>query len=408
VILATRQGNLERRMFEASALIPPPGSRMAVGGTLLRAQEIGISAMACAVELLSEQIGSFVMRVYEGDAEHRQPVLDAPQARLFQEPTVEDDDTSFDLWADTVVSLELEKAAFLWKTRVPGEGIVELRPADPRVFQVTKKTVNSPRKIEARIDGVLRDVTSNVIYIRSWSPVAGAAEGVSKLELHRNSLKTALALEEYRGRYLENDGTPGLVLDASGTSPTKVQRDELLQSWKAKHSSPANAGEPGLIWGSVKGIQQLAPNLRDSQAAELTEAVVLDVARMMRIYPAELLHASNTSRTPRTPEEVSDLFVRFSCLPRMRRIERRLYMDHDLFPNRKQYPRFDVSELLRADWATTANVIHQLRQVGTMTANEGRAFIGLPPKEGGDVLQETPVGGAPNADRSHDNPADQA
>jgi hypothetical protein len=76
-------------------------------------------------------------------------------------------------------------------------------------------------------------------------------------------------------------------------------------------------------------------------------------------------------------------------------------MDRDLFPNRKRYPRFDVSELLRADWATTASVIHQLKQVGTITANEGRAYIGLPPRRevpGGDVLQVTPVGGAPNAD----------
>jgi hypothetical protein len=71
VILATRQGNLERRLFEASALIPAPGSRMALSRHALRAQQIGVAAVACAVELLSEQIGSFVMRVYEGDAEKR-------------------------------------------------------------------------------------------------------------------------------------------------------------------------------------------------------------------------------------------------------------------------------------------------------------------------------------------------
>jgi hypothetical protein len=72
-----------------------------------------------------------------------------------------------------------------------------------------------------------------VIFIRGWSPVAGAPQGVSKLELHQPPLQTALKLEEYRGRYLDNDGKPGLVLDASGTSPTKVQRDELLESWAA-------------------------------------------------------------------------------------------------------------------------------------------------------------------------------
>jgi HK97 family phage portal protein len=393
VILQTRQGNLERRMFEASALVPPPGSRMALSGTLLRAQEIGISAVACAIELLSEQIGSFVMRVYEGDAENRRPVLDAQQAQLFQEPG--EGETSFDLWADTIVSLELEKAAFLWKTKT-SDGVVELRPVDPRGFMVTRRRVDSPRVIKARIDGVLRDVSDKVIFIRSWSPVAGAAEGISKLDLHKRPLRTALALEEYRGRYLENDGTPGLLLDASGSNPTKLQRDEFLESWTAKHSSPENAGKPGIIWGSVKAVTQLAPNLHDSQASELTEGVVREVARMMRIYPAELLHAQMQTRTQPSAEQLSDVFVRFSCLPRMRRIERALWSDYELFPNRKLYPRFDVSELLRADYATTATMIHQLIQVGAITPNEGRAMLGLPPLPGGDEIQQTPVGGAVN------------
>jgi hypothetical protein len=44
-----------------------------------------------------------------------------------------------------------------------------------------------------------------------------------------------------------------------------------------------------------------------------------------------------------------------------------------------------------------ATVFHQLRQVGVITANEARIPLGFPAIDGGDELQETPVGGAPNA-----------
>jgi hypothetical protein len=44
-----------------------------------------------------------------------------------------------------------------------------------------------------------------------------------------------------------------------------------------------------------------------------------------------------------------------------------------------------------------ATVFHQLRQVGVITANEARIPLGWPAIDGGDELQETPVGGAPNA-----------
>lgn len=395
-------------MFEATALIPPPGSSMALTSSALRAREIGIAAVACAVELLSEQIGSFVMCVYEGDAQLRRPVLDSTQARLFQEPTMDEDDTSFDLWADTVTSLELERGAFLWKTRTPEDGVVELRPVDPRLFIVRRKSVTSPRVIQARINGELQDVTRNVIFIRGWSPIAGAAEGLGKIELHQRPLRTQLAFEEYRGRYVENDGTPGLVLDASGSTPTKVQRDELLQSWAEKSAGPENAGKPAMIWGPVKDVKQLAPDLQQSQATELIQEQVLEVARMMRIYPPELLHAAVQRRPPTNTEQISDMFVRFSCLPRMRRIERRLWMDTELFPDRSVYPRFDVSELLRADWATTATMIHELIQVGAITRNEGRAMLGLPRVDGGDDFQETPVGGAPNNDSTAGGAGDPA
>lgn len=403
MILSSRTGDRELRLFEASALIPPPGSKMSLSGTALRAQQLGVAAVACAVQLVSESLGIPVMRVYEGDASERELLLNAPQAKILQDPA--EGDTSFDLWCDTSVSLELEQGAFLWKntdrTASGKREVLELVPVDPRIFTVTRPKTNAPRVIKAKVDGQIKDVTDQVIFIRGWSPIAGNATGISKLELHRTPLDNATKLEEYRGRYLDNDGGVGIVLDASGSQPTRLQREELLDSWAARHSG--QPGKPGLIWGDVKKVEQFAPTLQDSQAVELSNVVALDVARMWRIYPAELIHAAlGRPQPPKSAELWADVFLRFSLLHRMRRIERAISADPDLFPSTgrgaRRYSRFDVDELLRGDITTIASMIHSLKQVGVMTANEGRAKVGLPRSSdpNADKLLITPVGGAPN------------
>lgn len=414
MILSSRQGDRELRLFEASALIPPPGSKMSLTGTALRAQQLGVAAVACAVQLVSESLGIPVMRVYEGDASERQLVLKAPQAAILQNPA--EGDTSFDLWCDTSVSIELEQGAFLWKNIDRSLGgsrqVMELIPVDPRLFSVERKKTNAPRVIKAKVDGVLKDVTDQVIFIKGWSPVAGAAAGLSKLELHRTPLDNALKFEEYKGRYFDNDGSPGIVLDASGQFPDHLQREELLNSWAARHSG--QPGKPGLIWGDVKDVKQIAPTLEQAQAADLANAVALEVARMWRIFPAELVHAAlGRPQPPKSAELWADIFLRFSLLHRMRRIERAVSADPDLFPSTgrgaRRYSRFDVDELLRGDITTIASMIHSLKQVGVMTANEGRAKVGLPRSNdpNADKLLITPVGGAPNPAGAND-PGDNA
>ena len=407
MILATRSGDTVARLFETSGFVPRPGSPDAVQYGPLRVPQLQIAAFACGVRLLSETIGGLVLRVYEGDANERRPVLDDPRARLFQYPG--EDIDSFDAWCDLVTSIELDKHGFLWKTKAKtkaGTQVVELYPVEPDHFRVTFEKGTRFKKVEARVNGVVRDVTADVIHVRAWSP-RPSAEGVSTQQLHQTSLRTASSYEEYKGRYFDNDSIPGVVLEHPGR-PTPTQRRQILESWSARHAGPRRQGRPGLLWGGMK-LNVPTRTLKDAQASELADAIARDVARMLRIYPAELLHVSiQGSGAPKTAELWSDLFWRFSLFPRVRRIERAISHDTDLFPDRRRYCRFDASDLIRGDVATTASVVHMLVQVGVLTKNEGRAILGQPPVEGGDVFIEVPVGGGgdmvgPGADEDEDD-----
>lgn len=353
---------------------------------------VRIAAVACAVRLVTESAGSFIARVATGDAGAARPLLDAPQARVLQDPG--NGWTSFDLWADLLASIELDRFGLLWKT-VTSRGVDELFPIPAEHVRVVRAGGNGARTIEARIDGRAVDVTRDVIYVRSWAP-GPRAVGESTVELASGTLRSARAYEEFRGRYFDNDATPGVVLTMQG-NPNREQRRDLMRSWLARHAGPMNVNRPAILWGGVE-LDTVSASLRDAQAAEIADPIIRDVARAFRIYPASLLHLAVEAAAQQTGDATSDLFMRFTMMPRLRRIERALSADRDLFPDPNRYLVFDSTRFLRGDLGSTAKSVNPLVQSGTITKNEGRAMLGLPPVAGGDVFQVTPVGGAPNPD----------
>jgi HK97 family phage portal protein len=396
VILATREGRAaitaERRAADWSGLAP---SRSSVGSLGMAGVPFGaaIPAVACAVRLVSETIATFPLRVYTGSATERQPVWDAWQADLFQDPDPSTSLSSFEFWEDVVTSIELFRGGFVYKHIARGR-VQALQILDPDYVAVIEHRDKSVT-IWAWVNGQREDITSRVVHVRGWAPVPAAAEGIGTTQLHRDSIRGAQDYEAYRGRYFANDATPGLILTHPG-QPTKEQRVDLLRAWMQRHQGPDKRSLPGMLWGGMTA-QQMQTSMKDSQGTELADAIVRDVAREFRIYPAALLHAAVDSNAGLTSTEMTaNMFLRFSLRGRLQRIARAFAADRDLFPDRRYYPRFDTGEFQLGDIQTMADRAHKLVQVGLMTPNEGRAENGLPPHPDGDTLQATPVGGAPN------------
>ena len=100
--------------------------------------------------------------------------------------------------------------------------------------------------------------------------------------------------------------------------------------------------------------------------------------------------------TAASAHEEADRFVKFSLGPRLRRIELAFRADPDLFGGTDLFPEFLVDSLLRPDTETRYQTYLIARQGGILSTNEIRELENRPPIEGGDVVQATPVGGAPN------------
>lgn len=348
----------------------------------------GIPAVGAAIRLLGETVGMIPCVVYHDD-EARSKAKDAWQYPLLHDmPT--DGVSAFDFFCDVASSIEATGDAFIWKIKA-NRRLEQLVVVDPGEIEVTVE--NGQRRYWYWKDGQKRSVgAETILHIRGFTLAPGAPRGVSPITQYRNELSTAISTNEFEGRFFDNDASPGGAISVPGKL-SRDQAEEMLGYWEDRHGGRANARRPALFtnggtWTSV-GI-----SLADAQFIESKKFTVEEVARMFRISPT-MLGAAIGSRPPPVADDF-ERFLKLDLAPRLRRIEMALKADPDLFPDATLFPEFLAESVLRADVKTRYEAYRLARQGGWMAPNEIRIKENLPPKPGGDDIQITPVGGAPN------------
>ena len=397
----------ERATEWGTSAIPLPGAGMpgpgfyAYTGRYVSAENaVGLPAVGAAIRLISETIASLPLITYRGEGADRARALDSPvYALLHDRPNSEQ--SAFEFWGDVASSIETTGNAFIQKIKTRGR-IEELVVVDPNFVRVYRDKETREKKFDVLVDQVRYEgfTTADLLHIRGYT-LRGGLVGVSPIAEHRHAIGVALAAEEFAGRAYANDATPGLAIKVPGNLG-KQQATEMLGVWQVTHGGIHNARKPAVLTNGAD-IEKLSMSLADAELIDAMRFSVEQVARIFRIPPA-MLGAPNAA-TNQTAEEESLRFVRYCLLPRLRRIEMALRADYDLFPNGDLTPEWLVDGLLRADTATRYAAYVQARQAGWLSANEIRAFENLPPIEGGDEVQQTPVGGAPNLQPASPPPA---
>jgi phage portal protein BeeE len=157
-----------------------------------------------------------------------------------------------------------------------------------------------------------------------------------------------------------------------------------------------NAGRPMLLDGGLKW-EQLTIDPVDAQLLESRKFSGEEICRIFRVPPAMVGFGDKSSNWG-TGKEVDVLgFVKFSLLPRLKRIEQAL-MKQLLTPRDRAEGitiEFNLEGLLRGDSDGRAQFYERMTRIGAMTINEVRRLENLPPVEGGDVprmqMQNVPI-----------------
>jgi HK97 family phage portal protein len=301
--------------------------------------------------------------------------------------------TSFQVWSFAYASL-LRGNAFFWKVKVRGK-VKALYPLAPGLVTPKRKDGQIVYQIRPQPTGpVTRTVTKAEIIHIPGIVLDDPEIGVSLIAAHRHGIGTSLARQEFEGRYLANDGQPGVVL-SHPESPTPAQRTELRDSFESRHGGYSTAGRPAMMWGGWS-IDRIAVSLADAEFIAAQKYGVQDIGRMTGV-PSAMLDEPPAGRMSSNTSEIDDArFLKYGLSPWQTRLGQGLAADDDLFPGLDWNIEHNHAELVKPDMKTRYESHRLSRQGGWRTPNEIREAEGLPPVEGGDVLQETPVGGAPN------------
>lgn len=220
----------------------------------------------------------------------------------------------------------------------------------------------------------------------------------------REAIGTAIAAGEYQGRMFSNGGRPsGMIEVPNGVS--KEVAENLRAEFSAQHAGLENVHKTGLMWGGAK----FTPTNFTAQEAEILATRTHQVPDVARIWGVPLTLVGADSGSGKwgngVVEEVIG-FVKFVLAPHLVRVESemtaKLIRESE---RRKVRLRFPLAELMRGTPEQQAKVIETLvAGAGVMSRNEGRALIGMPPKEGGDELM-TPRG-SPDAETKKEEPSE--
>jgi HK97 family phage portal protein len=362
------------------------------------ANTVGLSTAGAALKLVTETIGMMPLKVYRGE---KPEVVEARSAwqwfRLNETPN--EDQSAYTFWQDVATSIETDGNAYIWKAfarrPVQDEGDLQLfviNPAD--VF--LKRDDQGRKYYELRRRGQSERVSaSQILHIRGWAITPGADLGVSLITLYRETIGAALAARDYSSQFYSNGtSVPGFI-----TIPGPANQEDLdrfAAEWQQRHGGLSNAHRPGML-GNGAGWISTGMSQRDAQYIETQRFSAEEIARIMRVTPGMLGIVPGNSGQITSPENDFDRFLQADLGPRIRRIEMALMNDADLFPSGGNlFPEFMTAAVLRPSFTVRMSAYVDAIQAGVYTQNEAREKENLPPKEGGDELQQTPVGGAPN------------
>lgn len=402
MILATRHGDRQLRaeggMFAGLSAIPLPSVGVGMGEWSVAGRRVtpeiaeGLPAALRGVRVLTEVLATMpLLTIRATEKGDKIRATDAWQWRLLHEKPNDTQKSPFTFKEYCVCSMVARGNAYCLKAKARGR-VVALYPLSPR--RVTPRYLKDGETLvyDVRNAGAMKTVTEEDMLHIPGVLLDDPRVGVSPFTVAHNAIGSALGTEEYVGRFFDNDGSPGGVLEFPQSRDSQAAKD-TRDAWEDRHRGARNAHRIAALYGGTK-YKEIGLSAHDMQMIEAQKWNVEQVARILGL-PAWIL--GGPDQNPRsTPEQRNTELVMFSLSPWMKRFEEGLHADDDLFPDKLLFPYFEADELVRAELALRYQAYLQARQGGWFSINDARRKENMPPIEGGDVYQITPVGGAPN------------
>lgn len=366
---------------DQKALTLPDGDALAMFGVMPTTSGVSIGpgsamrvpAVACAVGLISETIGSLPVKLY--DRESKTSLTTHPTYRLVHDEANEWTSAE-ELRRDLTFDALLHGAGHAQVIRLADGSPYELHRLEPGKVQRDQEPDGEPFFRVSTDTGQVRLSYRDVLRVE-------AIGGVSPITLGREAIALALSFEAHIGGLFANGGRPSGVIRAQKILDVDAKK-KLAASWFNTHGG-SRAGGTAILDEGMDYLP-LSTTLADAQFAENRLEQIREIARVFRVPPTMLFELSRGTWS--NTEEMARQFLQVTLKPWLTAwswaYARCLLTSEE---RREAYLEAVTDDLLTTDTAARATAYGQYRSMGALTANEVRAGLNLPPRAGGDTLE---------------------
>ncbi|RWR29467.1 phage portal protein [Sinirhodobacter populi] len=364
------------------------------GISISTSQALRVPVVSNAIQLISEAVASLDVMVKRIDGTAEVDVPDHPLLGLLRDEPNEWT-SGFELVRQIVVdALTSDAGGMVWVNRVGGEAR-ELIRYRSGLLTFDLDTNTGERRYRLNVQQIpARDV------IHLLPPL-----GRAPLTLAREAIGIAVALDRHAGRLFTRGAKPsGALMFPKGMGEESVKKARA--AWRATHEGEDSGGQTVILYDGAT-FEPFTFTSTDAQFLENRLHQIREIARAFNI-PAPMVGDLERA-TWSNSEQKGREFLSYTLEPWLRGLEgalrRALFSDEE---RATHVIRFDRDDLTRADLSTRARVINSLIASRTINPNEGRNWLGLPPRAGGDEFLNPNITtqSAPPAGKKEDNAAE--
>ena len=331
-----------------------------------------VNAVYACVRIIADSISTLPVDSFQRINGTRRPYRPKPEWLDMPDIGV----TFSDLTQLTVASLLLNGNAFVRVLR-DEQGIAGLVVLNPLKVQVSRTSDGArPLYIYDNRDTITHD---EMLHIKELV-LPGQLRGKSRIDLVKENLGLASALEQFAARFFSGSNSSGII-EYPGNL-TREQALDLANSFENEHKGLRKSHRTGVLFGGAK-FTRTTPDNNTAQFIESRKFAVEEIARAFRVPPSMLGVIEPGASSYNSLEQNSINFVVHTLRPYIYKLEQAFTR---LLP-RGVFVKYNVDGLMRGDSAARSSYYQTMLAAGAYTLNEVRTLEDLPPVEGGDVVR---------------------
>ncbi|MEQ1950550.1 phage portal protein [Mesorhizobium sp. CN2-181] len=368
----TKPAPIEQKSLQTDEeLLALLGGGLGGCSTISRAQAFTVPAVQNAIKLISESVALAHLSVKRRVGEEEVDVPEHPALALLR-GQVNGWTSGYEFLRDLVVqALSQDAGGLAYANKVNGE-VREIIRYDSGILAVAYSSDGTGEPI-FRISGKVIP-SANAIHVRGpfqRCPLSLAADAIT----------AAKTMESYVVNFWQQSARPGGVI----SSPKAIGEagvTKMLAGWKAAFGGAEKAGRTAILYDGATW-QQMTMTSVDAQLLELRKFQLSEIARAFGI-PQHMLGVLERATWGNYSQAAKE-YLTATVLPWMRAVESAL--DRALLTDEERadhFFRFDLDDFSQGSLTERATAINGLITSRTISPNEGRNWLGLQPREGGD------------------------